>query len=97
MVTGIYADNWEDRRKDFWNELSNFADGLTLPWLVLGDFHCVRSGSEKRGGNSPISRFVTDFNSAIENAGLVEPRWEGGAFTWSNRARKRMQQSKGCH
>lgn len=53
--------------------------------MVLGDFNCIRTFSEKRGGVPTPTRYIMEFNAAIERAGLVEPRWEGAAFTWTNK------------
>lgn len=51
--------------------------------MVLGDFNCIRSLPEKKGGVHSPTRFILilEYNEAIENAGLLEPRWEVDPFT----------------
>ncbi|MQL89313.1 hypothetical protein Taro_021887 [Colocasia esculenta] len=57
-------------RRELFQSLLDQGDSLSLPWLVGGDFNCVTSGSEKKGGALAHPTAMLDFNSFISAAGL---------------------------
>lgn len=46
----VYASCDPQIRMALFNELSSFASSVSVPWMVGGDFNCVMSPSEKKGG-----------------------------------------------
>ncbi|KAK9724692.1 hypothetical protein RND81_05G092800 [Saponaria officinalis] len=76
--------------------LSSASQWLHLkPWVVLGNFNCVRFPSERISGAPPHVGAMTDFNDALYDAGLEELTTSGCKYTWTNKqdgsARKWMR------
>lgn len=49
-LTAVYGSNIASDRAILWNSLCTISSSITKPWLVCGDFNCVRHPSEKVGG-----------------------------------------------
>lgn len=60
------------------------ASNIQEPWLILGDFNCIRKYEEELGGTSPISSKLVDFNNCIYNSGLLDVPHVGYAYNWFN-------------
>lgn len=50
LVTFVYAFNDAIDRVPLWNEL-RFLSTTNLPWCALGDFNCIHSLNEVKGGD----------------------------------------------
>ncbi|KAL0399880.1 UNVERIFIED_CONTAM: Retrovirus-related Pol polyprotein from type-2 retrotransposable element R2DM [Sesamum radiatum] len=55
-----------------WDKLLEVGQPLTLPWLVLGDFNCVKSTEEKQLGVMPTWYELKDFNDCCLSLGLSD-------------------------
>ncbi|XP_043697562.1 uncharacterized protein LOC122648415, partial [Telopea speciosissima] len=85
LCTTVYAVNAIEGRKDLWRDVGAFASSILDPWAVLGDFNVVRNQNEKFGGDPIRQEAVDDFNSFVDDTGLVDLNWKGEIFTWNNR------------
>lgn len=84
LFSFVYAScNYVTRRVLF-DELISFGEGVSVPWLVGGDFNCVTSPDEKVGGRPPFMPSLTDFHSFQSASGLIDAGFSGSPFTWSN-------------
>ncbi|XP_043696901.1 uncharacterized protein LOC122647612 [Telopea speciosissima] len=72
-------------RRELWRDLGSIANSILDPWAVLGDFNVVRYQHEKIGGDSIRQEAVDEFNSFIDDSGLVDLKWKGEFLTWNNR------------
>lgn len=54
------------------------------PWLVVGDLNEVTSQAEKSGGRSFRTGQCRDLNNFVDAASLVDLRYSGCPFTWTN-------------
>ncbi|KAJ7962300.1 Endonuclease/exonuclease/phosphatase family protein [Quillaja saponaria] len=54
VFTAIYANPRDDVRQKLWRELSNFANNISIPWCLMGDFNDIANEDEKMGG-APIN------------------------------------------
>ncbi|MQM12672.1 hypothetical protein Taro_045592 [Colocasia esculenta] len=72
LITAVYAACNVTSRRELFQSLLDQGDSLSLPWLVGGDFNCVTSGSEKKGGALAHPTAMLDFNSFISAAGLLD-------------------------
>lgn len=85
FFTIIYAENEGKGRRKLWEDLIALGSGLSDdPWLVAGDFNCIRFLEEKRGGLNPLAKNVNEFNLALLQAGLDDMHQQGFFFTWNN-------------
>nr|GEW55686.1 RNA-directed DNA polymerase, eukaryota [Tanacetum cinerariifolium] len=84
------SDNFHDAAKrvlwDYVSSIINRWDGDTI---VMGDFNKIRNMGE-RMGSVFNSRGASEFNSFIDNSGLVEVQLEGFSFTWSHPSAKKI-------
>ncbi|KAL0431094.1 UNVERIFIED_CONTAM: hypothetical protein Sradi_0735400 [Sesamum radiatum] len=55
---------------------------LTLLWLVLGDFNCVKSMAEKQLGVMPTWYELKDFSDCCPSLGLTDAPTTGCYYTW---------------
>ncbi|KAL0285709.1 UNVERIFIED_CONTAM: Retrovirus-related Pol polyprotein from type-2 retrotransposable element R2DM, partial [Sesamum radiatum] len=65
-----------------WDKLLEVGQPLTLPWLVLGDFNCVKSTEEKQLGVMPTWYELKDFNDCCLSLGLSDAPTTGCFYTW---------------
>ncbi|XP_074288360.1 uncharacterized protein LOC141613520 [Silene latifolia] len=73
VITFVYGANVDSSRQELWHHISSFNPG-PLPWVILGDFNCVRRVKE-RISDCPPSLSLSDidnFNACIWNSGLVD-------------------------
>lgn len=82
----MYGPSSSNDRVEFWTELSRVAGLWKCPWVVGGDFNCIRFPSEKKGG-SVITSALRDFSDWIRRNYLVDLPFQGADFTWSNMQR----------
>ncbi|WOL16244.1 hypothetical protein Cni_G25031 [Canna indica] len=81
---GIYASTNYKKRNLLWN-LYKEVNLEQLPWIFVGDMNCIRDSSEKLGGrNYFFPKAIKDFDSFIDEAGLLEPNAVEPLFTWTN-------------
>ncbi|KAF3441132.1 hypothetical protein FNV43_RR15043 [Rhamnella rubrinervis] len=52
---------------------------------VIGDFNAILGANERFGGGPPIHSSCTDFQAAVEAAGLLPIDTHGAFFTWGRR------------
>ncbi|KAK4415298.1 hypothetical protein Salat_2637100 [Sesamum alatum] len=68
-------------RRSMWEKLSELGQNLNSPWLILGDFNCVRSPEEKLGV-TPTWYELKDFTDCCLSLGLQDATSTGCFFTW---------------
>ncbi|XP_043697449.1 uncharacterized protein LOC122648282, partial [Telopea speciosissima] len=85
LCTIVYALNTVAERKDLWEDVGSLASAIATPWAVLGDFNVIRNHNEKIGGDPVRFEAIDDFNTFIEDSGLIDLKWKGEAMTWNNR------------
>ena len=90
----MYARNRQHERMALWAALRRdrlpSLDSALLPWLLCGDFNCVRCPAEHDGPATPIASAMDASNSWIDEEGIMElPMWEaclprqvGGVSLW---------------
>ncbi|XP_043697412.1 uncharacterized protein LOC122648227, partial [Telopea speciosissima] len=85
LCTVVYAQNTVAGRKDLWEDVGRLASAIATPWAVLGCFNVIRNHNEKIGGDPIRFEAIDDFNTFIEDSGLIDLKWKGEAMTWNNR------------
>ncbi|XP_022024224.1 uncharacterized protein LOC110924531 [Helianthus annuus] len=80
-VVNIYAPHDQNQKKQLWVDLLALMRSSSGSWIFLGDFNCVREPNERK--NSGFNKQeADDFNSFINEGGLVEYSMLGCAFTY---------------
>lgn len=82
IATFVYGFNILVKRRPLWNELKNFGIGLSMPWLVLGDFNNVLSPNEKKGGLMVKNYETKDFVDCVASLDLIDVKSIGCFYTW---------------
>lgn len=49
-ITIVYAKCHVHLREELWDNIKNFAEGNTSPWMVVGDFNFIIDLEENKGG-----------------------------------------------
>ncbi|KAL2225211.1 UNVERIFIED_CONTAM: hypothetical protein Sindi_3023200 [Sesamum indicum] len=61
-----------------------FVQSVDIPWLIGGNFNAVRDLSEVCGASGDIRMAMEEFNSCVQNAGLLSLPMQGEWYTWHN-------------
>ncbi|CAH9093976.1 unnamed protein product, partial [Cuscuta europaea] len=83
MVTFVYALYSVGVRRTLWDHVTNLGSTISSPWLVMGDFNCVSSPSERIGPTPPSAYYLQDLVDFKLNANLVDTPSTGEFFTWN--------------
>lgn len=54
------------------------------PWLMVGDFNVIQRDEELIGGNSRPLASMEEFNSCLDQCGIVELYSGGQHMSWCN-------------
>ncbi|XP_055814273.1 uncharacterized protein LOC129883684 [Solanum dulcamara] len=65
--------------------LSSLAQGITLPWLIAGDFNALLSPQDRQAGSTVSLSEVKEFVECVQNIGVAELPWRGSYYSWSNK------------
>ncbi|KAL2249649.1 UNVERIFIED_CONTAM: hypothetical protein Sindi_2438600 [Sesamum indicum] len=69
-------------RRSMWEKLSDLGQGPSMPWLIMGDFNCVKSLEEKQLGVAPTWYELKDFVDCCIALGLLDVPTTGCYYTW---------------
>ncbi|GKV23016.1 hypothetical protein SLEP1_g32806 [Rubroshorea leprosula] len=75
--------NQDTGKKALWEELLNLINSRKGNRCLGGDFNAVRSVDERAGSNG-VSKEMEEFDSFIQDAGLVDLPLTGRKYTWYN-------------
>ncbi|KAK4388550.1 hypothetical protein Sango_2461600 [Sesamum angolense] len=64
-----------------WDKLLELGQPMNMPWLILGDFNCVKSAIEKQLGATPTWYELKDFADCCLLLGLNDAPTTGCYFT----------------
>lgn len=72
-------------REQLWNRFKIFASSFEGPWIVVGDFNCVKIFDEKLGGIPPQPSNLASFNKCLSLCRLDDIQTLGSFLTWTNK------------
>lgn len=81
-LTCYYGFPEMSKRRDAWNFIRRLATGSSLPWCIVGDFNDMLYASDKAGKNKHPQYLMDGFQSAVNDANLIELPLSGGKYTW---------------
>lgn len=82
----VYAKTKEHLKLPLWAELCSVSTRVPVgvPWSAVGDFNCLLSVDEKKGGHLYPHRRTTDFRDCVNSCDLIDATAYGSRFTWWN-------------
>lgn len=84
FFTFIYASCSRDIRTSLFSDLTSFGSGVTVPWIIGGDFNCICHMAKKIGGQPYNLDAMMDFNAFTTATGLFDAGYIGSPYTWTN-------------
>ena len=88
----IYGSNCIYERRILWSYMRMIAAAsYSNPWICVGDFNAVLQPQEIFGGIRGRDRGADEFTNAIYSTFLVDLRFIGIYFTWSNKRSNQEQ------
>lgn len=72
--TFVYAANVASHRQILFSDLINFANTISVPWVIGGDFNCVACPSDRQGGGYACSVLYGGFQQ-LSAVGLFDRCW----------------------
>lgn len=64
-LTIIYRFNTNEQRKELWESLKLLAQGITVPWLVIGDFNALLDSQDRLHRNLVHQSNIQDLAECI--------------------------------
>lgn len=77
----VYARYDKYERLELWDSIFAIENRVSIPWLLLGDFHTILNASDKIGQVSVIAADVEDFRDCIKSCELTQIIHKGSPFT----------------
>lgn len=84
VLTMVYEPSRFHEKSHFWHYMSDLADSIIEPWLLVGDFNSISFQFEKHGGKPFSSSFKSSLLQFSNAAGLIDLSFNGSLFTWNN-------------
>ncbi|XP_061371646.1 uncharacterized protein LOC133314221 [Gastrolobium bilobum] len=78
----MYASPREEERHEMWNDVYQFSQNMSTPWVVAGDFNGIKDASEKKGGSQVDRAKCGRFFEFLDSCLVDELRCFGPKFTW---------------
>ncbi|KAF9607212.1 hypothetical protein IFM89_033419 [Coptis chinensis] len=85
LLTFVHASCFIGGRRQLWSEIELLQH--SGPRMVVGDFNCVLSYQEKKGGLRPNRLAMEEFFNALNSCNLLEAQHSGMEFSWCNNQR----------
>ena len=84
-VCFVYGLHSVVERREIWDHVGGLLEAIQLPWIIMGDFNCVKAADERING-APVSMYeCSDLVDACTRLGLVDtPFTSTNKFTWTN-------------
>ena len=85
MLTLVHGPPSKSARTPFWEQLMTLAESFSSPWMCCGDFNCIMSQEEKKGGRPFVDSSRGELREFLYKGGLIGLGYKGNSFTWTNR------------
>ncbi|KAK2986298.1 hypothetical protein RJ640_021867 [Escallonia rubra] len=85
FFSAVYGSPHQATRAELWENLYDFVDSFSSPWVAAGDFNDY-SGQSERRSFTPFNDFqrCQTFNNNLSNCGLMDLGSRGPKLTWDN-------------
>ena len=85
LLFAIYGPYQQSKKRNFWVLLENMVATFSGPWIVIGDFNCIKRAKEKCGGRIVAKSLANCLRDFMMNTSAIDLGFIGPSFTWSNR------------
>ena len=85
LMSFMYGPSKRSDRGFFWEAVEKVGEAFSGGWLCIGDFNHVFSQADKKGGKLVANLSSRGPNEVIDKNGLIDFKFSGNPFTWSNR------------
>ncbi|CAL1359606.1 unnamed protein product [Linum trigynum] len=85
QLSAVYGCPAPVQRRELWDFLRSITEGMTQPWLLVGDFNSIISPSEKLWGAPFDASRIRDFQDVIQDTELIDLGFVGPATHGSGR------------
>ncbi|XP_026378730.1 uncharacterized protein LOC113273184 [Papaver somniferum] len=85
VATFVYDNNDIVIRRSLWEDICNFSQDNSRPWIILGDFNSIMSPIEKTGGAEKKPFHYQDLSNCVQEAHLMDLPYSGCFYTWFNK------------
>ncbi|KAL9690387.1 hypothetical protein QQ045_010785 [Rhodiola kirilowii] len=82
MVGFVYAQNNQRDRRRLWDDIRIAMPRAPGPWLLLGDFNCIRSPEEKLNGAVVREADIIELSEFLDQSGMTDLASSGNFYTW---------------
>lgn len=81
----IYGPPYNSQKPAFWDSLEKVLSTFSGPWIGLGDYNCLLSSVDKKGGLSFASSSSSSMRNRVDALGLIDMGFIGNPYTWTNK------------
>ncbi|XP_026458963.1 uncharacterized protein LOC113359566 [Papaver somniferum] len=85
VATFVYGNNDIGIRRYLWEDICNFSQYNSRPWIILGDFNFILSPTDKTGGAEIRPYHYQYLSNCVQEAHLMDLPYSGGFYTWFNK------------
>jgi hypothetical protein len=85
MMTFVHAPHNCSGRSIFWDQLNFIGSSFRGLWLCAGDFNCILSQFEKKGGKIVGDLTRSELKPFLDSGELIDLGFKGNSFTWTNK------------
>ncbi|KAL8128488.1 hypothetical protein V2J09_017643 [Rumex salicifolius] len=79
----VYAPPSADRRVAFWTKFEEVISSISGPAFFGGDFNCILSLEDRRGGSGGLSPDSMTFADLVGRLDLIDMGFSGSSYTWN--------------
>ncbi|XP_026428869.1 uncharacterized protein LOC113324795 [Papaver somniferum] len=85
VATFLYGDNNIIVRRSMWEDIVNFNQFNSKPWIILGDYNFILYSAEKTGGADIRPSHYQDLSNCVQDENLLDLPYSGCYYTWFNK------------
>lgn len=82
IIIFIYAPPKSQHKADFWDEIFEYVNSLTSPFVILGDFNEISCEQDKLGGAPFNSNRLNVMKNVLTQIPCCELPYMGSRYTW---------------
>lgn len=85
LLSLVYATNLPRDRVQLWQDISDLASSVKLPWIIAGDFNTTLKYDERLKGGVIEPGDTSELQTITRDYDLQDMRFSGEYYTWCNK------------